>query len=203
MDTDANWYRQLAALVLLSASRAAVEFITNPGSRQDATKQLKGAFAEIDYEALASALTRTIDSVASTSKSTLDETIDSLRDRSVDAVQDARSKAEKQLGQKKGGRKMKFFFGLLIGGIIAYFILDEQRRDDMLDRLTGASGPIEQNASSYMNQASSSAQSAVNSAQDTAQNAAQTATESAADVTSQANEAAQTAAKKAKDSDTK
>ena len=53
MDTDQNWYRQLLALVLLSASRAAVEFLTNPGARDDAGNQLKGAFAAIDYDALA------------------------------------------------------------------------------------------------------------------------------------------------------
>lgn len=160
MDTDQNWYRQLMALVLLSASRAAVEFITNPGSREDAGKQLKGAFAEIDYDVLAKALTRTIDGLAETSKDRLSETIDSLRDRGVDAVDDAKSRAEKQLGQKKGGKKMRFLFGLIIGGVIAYFVLDEQRRDDLLDKLTGASGPIQQTAQNVTQQASSAAHQA-------------------------------------------
>jgi hypothetical protein len=143
MDSDQNWYRQLAALVLLSASRAAVEFITNPGSREDAGKQLKQAFAQIDYDALARAFTRQIDVIASTSKDRLSDTIDTLRDSSVDAVAQASNRAQKAAGRKKGGRKVRFLFGLFIGGLIAYFLLDEQRRDDLLDRMTGASGPIQ------------------------------------------------------------
>jgi hypothetical protein len=146
MDNDQNWYRQLAALVLLSASRAAVDYINNPVSREDAQKQLREQFANIDYDAAAKAVTRAIDGLASNSKGRLNETIDVIRDRSVDAVDEAKSKAEKQLGQKKGGRKMRFLFAAILGGIIAYFILDEQRRDDLLDRLTGASGPIQQSA---------------------------------------------------------
>lgn len=165
MDTDQNWYRQLIALVLLSASRAAVDFITNPSSREDAGKQLKGAFAEIDYDALARALTRTIDELAQSSKDRLGDTIDTLRDKGVDAVGDAKSRAEKQLGQKKGGKKMRFLFGLLIGGVIAYFILDEQRRDDLLDKLTGASGPIQQTAQNVTQPASSVTQQAAETAQ--------------------------------------
>jgi hypothetical protein len=41
---------------------------------------------------------------------------------------------------------MRFLFAAILGGVIAYFVLDEQRRDDLLDRLTGASGPIQQSA---------------------------------------------------------
>jgi hypothetical protein len=146
LDNDQNWYRQLAALVLLSASRAAVDYINNPISREDAQKQLREQFANIDFDAAAKAVTRTIDGLASNSKGRLNETIDVIRDRSVDAVDEAKSKAEKQLAPKKGGRKMRFLFAAVLGGIIAYFILDEQRRDDLLDRLTGASGPIQQSA---------------------------------------------------------
>jgi len=149
MDPDQNWYRQLAALVLLSASRAAVEFITNPGSREDAGKQLKQAFASIDYDALAQALTRQIDSLADSSKATLSDTIDTLRDSGVGAVEQAKAKAEKTTGRKKRGGKLRFLFLLMIGGAIAYFLTDEQRRDDLLDRMTGASGPIQQSTPSY------------------------------------------------------
>jgi hypothetical protein len=149
MDSDQNWYRQLAALVLLSASRAAVEFITKPESREDAGKQLKQAFAQIDYDALARALTRQIDTVAESSKDRLADTIDTLRDSSVGAVEQATTKAQKAAGQKKGGRKMRFLFGLLIGGVIAYFLMDEQRRDELLDKMTGASGPIQQPTQSF------------------------------------------------------
>lgn len=199
MDTDQNWYRQLGALVLLSASRAAVEFLTNPSSRQDAQKQLKSSFAEIDYAALANALTTAIDNVASTSKSSLDEAIDSLRDRSVDAVEEAKSRAEDKLGQKKGGRKMRFFFGLLIGGLIAYFVLDEQRRDELLDKLTGASGPIQTSmpsSSGMSGNASSTAQQGANSvgtmaheAADTVSGSAQTAADSVESTAQQAADA--------------
>jgi hypothetical protein len=146
LDNDQNWYRQLAALVLLSAARAAVDYINNPGSREDAQKQLREQFANIDYDAVAKALTRTIDGFASTSKGRLNETIDVLRDRSVDVVDEAKTKVEKQVGQKKSGRKFRFFLAAIVTGVIAYFILDEQRRDDLLDRLTGASGPIQQSA---------------------------------------------------------
>jgi hypothetical protein len=146
MENDQNWYRQLAALVLLSASRAAVEYITNPGTRADATEQLKGAFREIDYDAVAKAITRAIDDLADNSKSALSGSIDTLRDKGHDAVDEAKTRAEKQLAQKKRGGKLRFLFALTFGAVLAYFLFDEQRRDDILDRLTGASGPIQQNS---------------------------------------------------------
>jgi hypothetical protein len=193
VDTDQNWYRQLAALVLLSGSRAAVEFITNPGARDDATAQLKGALADIDYDALARAVTRAIDDVASTSKDRLSGTIDTLRDRSIDVVGDAKTRAEKQLGAKKGGKKMRFFFGLLIGGLIAYFIFDEQRRDDLLDKLTGASGPIQQTAPSVAYNAADKVQQAsdkVQQAAETVQQAAEKTSEKADKVSEKVSEKA-------------
>lgn len=185
MDNDQNWYRQLLALVLLSASRAAVEFITNPSSREDATKQLRSAFQEIDYDAAAKAVTKAIDDLASTSKDRLSDTIDTLRDRSVDAVGDAKTKAERQVGKKKGGGKMRFLFTLALGGLIAYYLLDEQRRDDLLDRLTGASGPIQQTTESVYQQAANTAQEAASRAPESMKDAAQ----KAADATQQAADA--------------
>lgn len=164
MDNDQNWYRQLLGLILLSASRTAVEYITNPSSRTDPTTQLREAFQQIDYDAAARAVTQVIDDLASTSKDRLSGTIDTLRDKSVGAVDDAKSKAEKQLGQKKSGRKGRFVVGIVLGAVVAYFFLDEQRRDDLLDRLTGASGPIQQNASSVYKQASNTAQQATDAA---------------------------------------
>lgn len=146
MENDQNWYRQLAALVLLSASRAAIEYINNPISREEAQEQLRDQFANIDFDAVAKAVTRAIDGVATTSKDRLSDTIDTLRDRSVDAVDEAKSRAEKQLAPKKKRGKLRFFLAAIIAGVIAYFLLDEQRRDDLLDRLTGASGPIQQSA---------------------------------------------------------
>ncbi len=172
MNTDQNWYRQLMALILVSASKAAVEFMTNPDSRDNATDQLRGAVANVDFDSLAQALTQAIDNAAATSKSNLNEAIDTLRDRGVEAVDTAKQKAEKQLGQKRGGWKMKLFFGLLIGAVAGYFVLDEQRRDELLDRLTGASGPIEQTfqhtAQSVTNTAQQATQQAANSVQQSA-----------------------------------
>lgn len=175
-----NWYRQLLALVLLSAARGAVEYITNPGSREDAGKQMRDAFAAIDYDAAAKAVVSAIDSVAEGSKGRLNETIDQLRDVSVDKVDDARSKAQKQLGQRKG-RKGRFVVALLLGGLAAYFFLDEQRRDDLLDRLTGASGPIEQSTQSVYNQAATSAQNVASSASEPTKSAAQDVADAASD----------------------
>lgn len=158
MDSDKNWYRQLAALVLLSASRAAVEYITNPGSRADASEGLKSAFREIDYDAVAKAMTRAIDDLADNSKSALSGSIDTLRDKGHEAVGEAKDRAERQLADKKRGGRGRFLFALVLGGIIAYFLFDEQRRDDLLDRLTGASGPIQQ--SSYTPYESTATQAA-------------------------------------------
>lgn len=194
MDTDSNWYRQLLALVLLSASKAAVEFITNPGSREDAGNQVRDAFKQIDYEAVAKAVTRVIDDLAESSKGRLSETIDTLRDSSVDAVEAAQERAEKQLGQpKRKGRKMRFLFGLIVGGLIAYFIFDEQRRDELLDRLTGASGPIQPpppstwttQVQNTAQQASSAVQQAADKASDAAQQTAEKAGDTASDKTSE------------------
>ncbi|MBV9282223.1 MAG: hypothetical protein JOZ41_19245 [Chloroflexi bacterium] len=160
MNDDQNWYRQLLALVLVSAARGAVEFIINPRARDQATNQLRDTFQSIDYDAVASALTRAIDDLANASKDRLSGTIDTLRERGHDAVDEARSRAQNQLGQKKGGRKVRFVLGIVFGALVAYFLLDEQRRDDLLDRLTGASGPIQPSAQSVYQQAASSAQQA-------------------------------------------
>jgi hypothetical protein len=164
MNTDQNWYRQLMALVLLSASKAAVEFIVNPDSREEGTDQLRSAFASIDYDAVAQQLTQAIDGAAAASKSGVNGAIDNLRDRSVEVVDTAKTRAEKQLGQKGGGHKLKFFIGLVLGAIVAYFLLNEQRRDDLLDRLTGASGPIEQSVQSAAPAVTSMAQQATQKA---------------------------------------
>jgi hypothetical protein len=145
MDNEGNWYRQLGALVLLSASRAAVEYLTNPGARDEAESQLKSAFRDIDYDAVAKAITRAIDDLADNSKSAVGESIDTLRDKGHEAVGQVKTVAEERLAEKKrGGGKLRLMFLLAIGGAIAYFLFDEQRRDDLLDRLTGASGPIQQ-----------------------------------------------------------
>lgn len=182
MNSDQNWYRQLGALALLSASRAAVEFITNPGAPDEAGSKLRDAFRQIDYEAVAKAITRAIDDLAETSKGRLSDTIDSIRDTGVDAVGAAQEKAQSKLGgRKKKGKKMRFLLGLLVGGAIAYFIFDQERRDTLLDRMTGASGPI-QPTQSFTQQASSAAHQASSTVQHAANTAAHVASETASKV---------------------
>ena len=186
MENDQNWYRQLLALVLLSASRAAVEFITNPNSRTEANNQLRDAFRDIDYDAAAKAVTQVIDNMAETSKDRLTDAVDTLRDRGVDAVDTAKSRAEKQLGQNKSGRKFRFVLGLVLGGFLAYYLMDEQRRDDLLDRLTGASGPIQQTTSNVYQQAATAAQDAASNTPPANRPAAQKAATEAQEVADQA-----------------
>lgn len=188
MGDNQNWYRQLIALLLLSTAKAAVEYITNPGSRADAAKQMREAFQQIDYDAAAKALTRAIDDAADASKDRLDTAIDALRDKSVEAVDEGKKRAEKQAGKKSGG-KLRFLIGLTIGAVIAYYLMDEQRRDDLLDRLTGASGPIESATQSAATQVTNTAQQAVNNAQQAAPSAAD-----------QAEQVAKQAAQKSEDS---
>ena len=83
--------------------------------------------------------------------------------------------------EESGGR---YIVLLVLGGLIAYFLLDEQRRDNLLDRLTGASGPIETSTQSVYNQASQAAQNAANQTTGPAQAAAQ----DVADAASEANQ---------------
>jgi hypothetical protein len=96
------------ALVLLSASRAAVEFITKPESREEAGNQLQDAFAQIDFDAAAQAVTQAIDTLASSSKGRLNDTIDTLRDKSFDVVDEAKSRAEDKLAPSKREAKVAF-----------------------------------------------------------------------------------------------
>lgn len=189
MGDNQNWYRQLLALLLLSSARAAVEYLTNPKSRTEASKQLREAFQQIDYDAAAKALIHAIDDAAETSKEKLDSAIDALREAGVDAVDDAKVRAEKQAGKKSGGF-MRWVFILGIAGAAAYFFLNEQRRDELLDRLTGASGPIEQATQSAAEQVTTNAQQSVNQA---TQQVDVASTPSAAE---QAEQVAQEAAKK-------
>jgi hypothetical protein len=180
MDNERNWYRQLGALVLLSASRAAVEYLTNPGARDEAESQLKSAFRDIDYDAVARAITRVIDDLADNSKSAVGGSIDTLRDKGHEAVDQVKTVAEERLAEKKrGGGKLRLMFLLAIGGAIAYFLFDEQRRDDLLDRLTGASGPIQQSNYSTFQSSTPSAASGSGSASSAPSSDSGSATESA------------------------
>jgi hypothetical protein len=197
MGDNQNWYRQLLALLLLSSARAAVEYITNPGSRNEASRQLQEALRQIDYDAAAKALTRAIEDAADVSKDRLDTAIDSLRDRGVEVVDEGKKRAEKQVGKKRGGR-LRFVIGLAIGAMIAYFLIDEQRRDDLLDRLTGASGPIETATQAAATQVTSTAQQAVDQAQQStgpAQAASPSAADQAEQVAKQASQRSDEAAK--------
>ncbi|HZU12654.1 MAG TPA: hypothetical protein VFB58_07420 [Chloroflexota bacterium] len=192
MGENQNWYRQLLALLLLSTAKAAVEYLTNPGSRTEAAGQLREAMQNIDYDSAAKALIRAIDDAALVSKEKVDTAIDTLRDSAVDAVDEAKHRAEKQAGKSGGGGRLRFIIGLAIGAAIAYFTLNQQRRDELLDRLTGASGPI-QSIRPAVNQATQAVNQTVDEAQTQANEATDTAQSS---VTQQAEQVAQDAAQK-------
>jgi hypothetical protein len=168
MDNDGNFYRQLLAIALAAAAKAAVDYVINPASKEEAVGQVRDAFQSIDYDAVAKAITRYIDATAESSKGRLSEAIDTLRDRSVDAVDEAKNRAETSVGKKKGSRGRRFLFGIILGAILGYFMLDEQRRDELLDRLTGASGPIETSFQSTAATVTNNAQQAVQQAQSAA-----------------------------------
>ena len=57
----------------------------------------------------------------------------------------AAQKAEEQSGspqRKKHGRG-KLFWGVVLGAVIGFFLLNEDRRNQLMDRFTGGSGPVD------------------------------------------------------------
>lgn len=56
----------------------------------------------------------------------------------------------------------RFTLGLLVGVVITYFLMDEQRRDDLLGRLAGAGTPTEQTTSTGYNQVASAEEEVTN-----------------------------------------
>ncbi|HZT96702.1 MAG TPA: hypothetical protein VFB34_07675 [Chloroflexota bacterium] len=143
MSDENEWRRQLLGAVLAAAARTAVEYATNPKARDESVEEMKSKLADIDYNALAKVLSRSIDQMASAAKAALNEAIDNIQDTAEEAVEAAAEKAQSQLGSKKRGGKGKLFLGLLLGVVAGFFLLNEDRRNQLMDKLTGASGPID------------------------------------------------------------
>ena len=180
MDTDQTWYRQLLGVILLSAAKAAAEYIADPNAKDEAVKQVRSQLQSIDTDSIANAVTQAIDALASSSKERLNDTIDTLRESAADAVSETKSRADERLGKKKSHRG-RFVFGILLGAVIAYFLFDEQRRDDLLDRLTGASGPIQPPTTTFGSNSSTGTSTTPPTTGGTASTTAQQSAQSATD----------------------
>lgn len=144
MGDDKDWQKQLMTAALMAAARTAVQYITNPNSRDEAVEDVKSKLAEVDYSSAAKAVSEVIDRVADSAKSALNEAIDSIRENAEDAVEMAAEKAQEQLagqGRKRG--KGRMMFGILLGIALGFVLLNEDRRNQLMDKVTGASGPID------------------------------------------------------------
>ena len=143
MGDDREWQKQLMSAALMAAAKTAVQYITNPGSRDEAMNDVKSKLAEVDYPSAARAVSEVIDRVAESAKAALNEAIDSLRENAEDAVELAAEKAQEQLGPSPRRGKGRMFFGILLGIALGFVLLNEDRRNQLMDKLTGASGPID------------------------------------------------------------
>ncbi|GEM_PF-6584773 len=142
MGDDKEWQRQLLGAALMAAAKTAVDYVTNPESRDETASQVRSKLAEVDYNAAAKALSRAIDQLAEQSKTAVNEAIDSIRQGAEEAVEAAAERAEEQLGRKKRGRG-RLFFGMLVGLALGFVLLNEDRRNQVMDMLTGASGNVD------------------------------------------------------------
>src|SRR5579862_2093397 len=104
MGDDREWQKQLAAAALMAAVRTAVQYITNPESRDVVMDDVKSKLSEVDYGAAAKAVSEVIDRVADSAKVAINEAIDSIRENAEDAVEMAAEKAQEQLGSRKRGK---------------------------------------------------------------------------------------------------
>ena len=105
MGDDREWQKQLVSAALMAAARTAIQYITNPDSREETVSDVKSKLAEVDYSAAARAVSDVIDRLAETAKTALNEAIDAIRENAEDAVEAAAEKAQEQLGTpKKRGR---------------------------------------------------------------------------------------------------
>lgn len=142
MGDSKDWQTQLLGAALMAATRTAIDYATNPDARDQTAKDMRSRLAEVDYTAAAKALSKAIDQFAENSKSALNEAIDSLRENAEDAVEAAAEKAQEQLGSAKRGRG-RMILGLLLGLTIGFMLLNEERRNQIMDKLTGATGSID------------------------------------------------------------
>ncbi|HEV3310978.1 MAG TPA: hypothetical protein VG815_10730 [Chloroflexota bacterium] len=144
MGDDREWQKQLLNAALMAAARSAIQYITHPDSRDEAVDTVKSRLAEVDYSAAGRAVSDVIDRIAESGKAALNEAIDSIRENAEVAVEAAAEKAQEQLGSapKKRG-KGKLFFGILLGVVLGFVLLNEDRRNQLMDRMTGATGPVD------------------------------------------------------------
>lgn len=146
MGDDKDWQKQLLSTALMAAVRTAIDYATNPDARDETVNDVKARLAEVDYSAAARAVSGAIDQLAESSKSALNQAIDSIRANAEDAVEAAAEKAQEQLGARKKRGRGKLFFGILVGIVLGFVILNEDRRNQLMDKLTGANGPIDTSA---------------------------------------------------------
>lgn len=176
MGDDKDWQKQLMTAALMAAARTAVQYVTNPNSRDEAVEDVKSRLAEVDYSSAAKAVSVVIDRVAESAKAALNEAIDSIRENAEDAVEAAAEKAQEQLGSPRKRGKGRMFFGILLGIALGFVLLNEERRNMVMDKLTGASGPIDGSQwSTVATNVQSTASHAVEKATEVASNAAQAA----------------------------
>src|SRR5579872_4542159 len=143
MGEDKDWQEQLISAVLMAATKSAIQYVTNPDSREEAMDGVKERLAAVDYGEAAKAVSDVIDRVADSAKAALNEAIDSIRANAEDAVEAAAEKAQEQLGGSRKRGKGRMFFGILLGIVLGFVLLNEERRNQLMDKLTGASGPID------------------------------------------------------------
>lgn len=143
MGDERDWQKQLMTAALMAAARTAVQYVTNPNGREEAMHDVKSRLAEVDYGAAGRAVSEIIDRVAESAKSALNEAIDSIRENAEEAVEAAAERAQEQLGSPRKRGKGRMLFGVLLGIALGFILLNEDRRNQLMDKVTGASGPID------------------------------------------------------------
>jgi len=196
MGDDKDWQKQLLGAALMAAARTAIQYVTNPETRDETVNEVKSRLADVDYTAAARAVSDVIDRLAETSKEALNEAIDSIRLNAADAVEAAAEKAQEQLGAPRKRRRGRLFLGIMLGMALGFVLLNEDRRNRLMDKLTGASGPVD---SSQWSTIASNAQEKAGTAAAAATETAPQAVEAAHEVASKAEESAQQVASEAVD----
>jgi hypothetical protein len=143
MGAEKDWQKQLVNAAVMAAARTAIQYITNPNSRDEAVEDVRSRLAEVDYSAVGRAVSIGIDRLADNAKVALNEAIDSIRENAEEAVAAAAERAQDQLGSKRKHGRGRLFFGILLGIGLGFILLNEDRRNQLIDRVTGASGPID------------------------------------------------------------
>jgi hypothetical protein len=142
MGDEKDWQKQLMTAALAAATKAAMQYITNPEARDGAMDDVKAKLAEVDYGSAAKAVSEVIDRMADGAKSAVADAIDSLRENAEVAVEAAAEKAQEKVGvpaRKRGRGRM--FLGILLGIALGFILLNEERRNMLMDKVSGASGP--------------------------------------------------------------